>query len=65
MPCHSPGEALERLLASMGVAVNAKGARPAECFVASLADVAILRLRESSLSTGRDVVMVLPRVRTV
>lgn len=38
--------ALERLLARVGVAVDAQGAGPREGLVARLADVAVLRLRE-------------------
>jgi hypothetical protein len=34
--------ALERLLACVAVAVDTKTARPRKCFIASLADVAIL-----------------------
>lgn len=38
--------ALERLLASVRVAVYPQGARAGECLVAGLADVAVLGLRE-------------------
>lgn len=54
--------ALERLLASVRVAVYPQGARAGECLVAGLADVAVLGLRERCRSRWRDVVVVLPRV---
>lgn len=38
--------ALERLLAGVGVAVNSEGAGAGEGFVAGLADVSVLALRE-------------------
>ena len=53
--------ALERLLASVRVAVNAETARPAESLVAGLADVAILTLREKVARDRVEVVVVLPR----
>src|SRR6266480_1747882 len=46
----------------MTVTVDAQAARSGEGFVASWANVSILRLREIGLARGADVVMVLPRV---
>jgi hypothetical protein len=54
--------ALEWLLSSVGVAVDPERARAREGLVASLADVAILGLRERSCRGRRDVVVVLPWV---
>jgi len=54
--------ALERLLARVAVAMYSQAARPRECFVARLADVAVLGLREGGLRGRRDVVVVLPWV---
>jgi len=54
---------LERLLARVRMAVDLETAGPAERFVARLADVAVLGLREGRLRRWTDVVMVLPRVR--
>lgn len=56
--------ALEGLLAGVGVAVDPEGAGPREGLVAGLADVPVLRLREGGGRGGRDVVVVLPRVRS-
>lgn len=53
--------ALERLLASVRVAVDAETARPAESLVAGLADVAILALWEQVARGRVEVVVVLPR----
>lgn len=59
----TPGvRALERLLSSVGVAMDSKTARSTECLVASRANVAILALRESGSARWVKVVMVLPRV---
>lgn len=59
----APGmRALERLLARVTVTVDAQAARSGKGFVASWANVSILRLREVGLARGADVVMVLPRV---
>lgn len=52
--------ALERLLASVGVAVDAQRAWAGKCFVAGLAYIAVLRLREGRGGRWRDIVVVLP-----
>lgn len=56
--------ALERLLAGVRVAVDAQGTGTGERFVACLANVAILGLRERRCGRGRDVMVVLPWVGT-
>jgi len=54
--------ALERLLARVAMAVNTEAAGARKGFVAGLADVTILGLREAGLRRGRNVMVVLPRV---
>lgn len=56
--------ALEGLLASVRVAVNPQGAGTRKGLVASLADVAILRLGEGCGGGRSNVVVMLPRVST-
>lgn len=57
----APGAgALERLLARMRVCVNLQTRGAGEGFCASLADVAVLRLREGGCGGGVDVMVVLP-----
>jgi hypothetical protein len=41
--------AFEGLFAGVTMAVNAQAAGPRKCFIACLADIAILRLREAGL----------------
>lgn len=61
----TPGmRALERLLASVRVAVNSQAAWSAKGLVAGLADVTILALRIRRSVRRVEVVVVLPRVGT-
>lgn len=53
--------ALERLLASVRVAVDAETARAAEGLVAGLADVTVLALGEEVTRSRVEIVVVLPR----
>jgi len=55
---------LEGFFARMTVTVDAKTARPRERFLACLADITVLGLREASLRRRRDVMMMLPRIGT-
>lgn len=56
--------ALEGLLPSVGMTVNAQRAWARKGLVAGLADVAVLGLRERGCRRRRNVVVVLPRVST-
>lgn len=56
--------ALERLLARVRVAVDSQRARARERLVARLAHVSVLRLRERRCRRRRDVVVVLPWIRS-
>jgi hypothetical protein len=53
---------LEGLLAGVRMRMDAQAGRSRKCFIAGLANIAILRLWERSCGRGRDIVMVLPWV---
>jgi hypothetical protein len=55
--------ALVGLLACVAVAMDTQTARPRKRLVTRRADVAILRLREGSLTGCTDVVVMLPQIR--